>query len=126
MQLQSSAAINPHERQWMLFVDGENLTIRAQKIAASKQLRLVEGLRYKKDCFFWFEGAGATVRRVGGDRILDTALRAYFYTSLVGDESALGAVRQQIKNAGFSPEVFKKPRGQEKAKGVDIALTKDV
>ena len=36
------------------------------------------------------------------------------------------SIRTKLWELGFSPEVFKKLKGSEKAKGVDIALTKDM
>jgi uncharacterized LabA/DUF88 family protein len=35
-------------------------------------------------------------------------------------------VRKALWDLGFHPEAFKKTKGQEKAKGVDIALSKDL
>jgi hypothetical protein len=34
---------DPHLRRWMMFVDGENLTIRAQRLAQHKGIQLREG-----------------------------------------------------------------------------------
>jgi uncharacterized LabA/DUF88 family protein len=113
-------------REWMLFVDGENFTIRGQRLAQSKNHQLMEGPWYRRDCFMWI-GVNASVPRIGAaNRLREVALRAYYYTSLVGDESLIASVRQQIRTAGFSPEVFKRDANQTKAKGVDIALTKDM
>jgi len=52
-------------------------------------------------------------------------VRAYYYTSLMGDEARLTEIRQALWSLGFQPEVFKKQKKEEKAKGVDIALAKD-
>jgi uncharacterized LabA/DUF88 family protein len=52
------------------------------------------------------------------------ALRAYYYTSQVADD--LTGSREELWALGFSPQVFKKVKGQEKSKGVDIALAKDL
>jgi len=60
-----------HSREWMLFVDGENLTIRGQKLCAAQPgLDLIEGANYKRDCFLWFPGAEASAVRftVGSSR----------------------------------------------------------
>ncbi len=35
--------IDPYLRRWMLFVDGENFTIRAQDVAQKKQIALTQG-----------------------------------------------------------------------------------
>ena len=42
--------IDPHLRRWMLFVDGENLTLRAQQLAAERQLTLSRGPTYDPQC----------------------------------------------------------------------------
>jgi hypothetical protein len=52
--------IDPHLRRWMLFVDGENLTIRAQKLASDNAVNLQEGAEYRKNVFVWFPGLKAT------------------------------------------------------------------
>ena len=115
------------EHSWMVFVDGENFTIRAQKVAAAKNLQLVEGRYHKKDCFAWFPKFTATARIASAPTQLQRhALRAYYYTSLIGDTAALEAVEMSLWQLGFNPQVFKRDANQKKAKGVDIALTKDM
>ena len=115
------------EYTWMAFVDGENFTIEAQKIAEARGLQLIEGQYHKKDCFVWLPGVHATANIGGHLALLQSyAIRAYYYTSLVGDEKALDSVKQSLWQLGFSPQVFKKDTKQRKAKGVDIALTKDM
>jgi uncharacterized LabA/DUF88 family protein len=121
--------VDPHLRRWMLFVDGENLTLRAQKLASDKGVSLQEGADYRKNTFVWMPGVKPTVAITNTHdspiKVQDHAVRAYYYTSLTGDEPQVLSVRQALRSLGFHPEVFKKVRAQEKAKGVDIALTKD-
>jgi uncharacterized LabA/DUF88 family protein len=50
------------------------------------------------------------------------ARRAYYYTGVVGDERKLRKARLAIRELGFEPNVFKKPKGT-KSKGVDVSLT---
>ncbi len=113
----------------MLFVDGENLTLRAQKLASDKAVSLQEGAEYRKNTFVWFPGVKATCALTNTAnspmKVQDHAIRAYYYTSLTGDEAQVLSVKQALRSLGFHPEVFKKVRPQEKAKGVDIALAKD-
>ncbi len=52
-------------------------------------------------------------------------LRSYYYTSVVGDSNKIKSVHEALWNLGFHPEVFRKEKQQDKAKGVDIALAKD-
>jgi uncharacterized LabA/DUF88 family protein len=42
------------------------------------------------------------------------------------DDPTIAKATEQLWNLGFSPKVFKKVRKEDKAKGVDIALTKDM
>jgi uncharacterized LabA/DUF88 family protein len=57
--------------------------------------------------------------------VQDHAIRANYYTSLTGNDLKILSVKQALRALGFHPEVFKKVRREEKAKGVDIALVKD-
>lgn len=113
----------------MLFVDGENFTIRAQEVAQRRSLQLIEGDYYKKDVFVWFPEYTATLNFTDIEstpiKLQGHAVRAHYYTSVIGDEPALASVSEILWQRGFQPEVFKKPKGQSKAKGVDIALSKD-
>ena len=54
------------------------------------------------------------------------ARRAYYYTSVCGDEAAIEDVETKLWHLRFTPRVFKKSKQQAKAKGVDISLTKDM
>ena len=51
--------VDPHLRRWMMFVDGENFTIRGQHLAGSNSLTLAAGSHYEKDVFLWFPGLSA-------------------------------------------------------------------
>ena len=114
----------------MLFVDGENLTIRAQKVAEANRLTLTEGANYRKDTFIWLPGIKPTIALVNNPgtpvKVEEHAIRAHYYTSVVGDQELFKSVRESLWSLGFHPEVFRKPSKDTKAKGVDIALTKDM
>lgn len=120
---------DPNLRRWMMFVDGENLTLRAQEIAKTKGIELKEGPYFLRDTFAWIKQAQA-------DQIVSTILRTlrfqpipvrcHYYTSFFGDDPNLLSVRQSLHKLGFHAEVFKKIKREAKAKGVDIALTKDL
>ncbi len=114
-------------KRWMMFVDGENLTIRAKALAAKGEVELREGEFYSPDIFVWIPHLAATASVPGIRLNLQTeATRSYYYTSLKGDNQKRGSVEEALWSLGFQPEVFKKDRPEEKAKGVDIMLTKDV
>jgi len=116
-------------KRWMLFVDGENFTIRSQEFAKSAGLSIGdlagENL-YSRDNYFWPKGVLPLLHpwvhpwnaSVPGER-------AYYYTILQGDELKLDNVRDALKTCGFESFLAKKSKGQ-RAKGVDIALTKDM
>ncbi len=117
---------DPHLRRWMMFVDGENLTIRAQRLAQDKGVRLQEGPYYMPDVLIWLPEIEATTRLLynenGLEELQRLGVRAYYYTSTTGDEDKIRLIREALWNMGFQPEVFKKPRKQDRTKGVDIAL----
>jgi uncharacterized LabA/DUF88 family protein len=116
--------------RYMVFVDGENLTIRAQELAKERNLMLAEGDCYRRDVLIWFPGyqGQPPFENVPwrDEYIRGAPIRAMYYTSLVGDEDAIRAAAETLWKLGFSPAVFKKTRRDQKAKGVDIALTKDM
>jgi len=60
------------------------------------------------------------------DVLESTGLRAYYYTSVVGSDEVVTGVRESLWTIGFTPKVFKKPSGDRKSKGVDIALATDM
>jgi uncharacterized LabA/DUF88 family protein len=115
--------------KWMLFVDGENLTIRAQQKVERENLTLVDGPYFKRDCFLWMPYPHPLQRPhcITGEieNLEQRGLRAYYYASVVGDEDMLTNVKESLWRLGFTPKVFKKQRDR-KSKGVDISLTTDM
>jgi hypothetical protein len=116
----------------MLFVDGENLTLRAQALVASMaKFSLPPGPLYREDVFVWLprtacEHGAADLSIFHDVHLGGPPLRSIYYTSLVGDEETLQKVRTDLWTLEFQPEVFKKTARDQKAKGVDISLTKDM
>ena len=111
----------------MLFVDGENLTIRAERYAKENQITLIEGKNYLKETFIWLPNHVPTTNFVEVRSFLAAyATRAYYYTSMKADDTRIDTATEQLWNLGFTPQIFKKIRKEDKAKGVDIALTKDM
>ncbi|MBI4464566.1 MAG: NYN domain-containing protein [Acidobacteria bacterium] len=110
----------------MIFVDGENFTIRAQEIVGQSKSKLVEGENYRENCFVWFPKCHPHFLATLHSRTPGFGLvRASYYTSVNNDEE-LKDIRIKLWKLGFNPNVFKKKRKDQKAKGVDIALTKDM
>lgn len=122
------------ENKWMLFVDGENLTLQAQKLAPEHGTTLVEGEFWQKDRYIWVPGITPTYRMFlegsgsPGLRIPyaleHTAIRCYYYTAVRGSEERVVAVKRQLRHIHFDPQVFKKIKN--KSKGVDITLSRDM
>ena len=115
---------------WMVFVDGENFTIRAQELAKQNGLNLgVDPGNFLRDIFVWIPG-WPPLRAPFYTRAFllenDFGTRAYYYTSAVGDPDRIDSVRRSLRIIGFDPQVFKKPASAIKSKGVDITLTKDM
>ena len=113
--------------RWMIFVDGENLSIRAKSLGERMSISLPEGAYYAKDIFIWLPGYQGTEFLIKGNwgSLGLQARRAYYYTAVQGDEPTLETIRESLWALGFEPNVFKKPPGR-RSKGLDITLTKDV
>src|SRR5829696_1075755 len=99
-------------RNWMLFVDGENLTMRGQELAKRQGQQFVPCRLYRRDSFVWmgtYQAAQSlTNAREASIHVEQFAIRAYYYTSVQGDEVALQEVREHLRALGFTPRVFKR------------------
>lgn len=126
MRFRTQQPVDPHLRRWMLFVDGENFTICAQKVALKADVKLIEGDIYMPDVFVWLPGLRGTTNVMGHAYLplQPNAIRSFYYTTVPGDEVKVNDVKQKLRNLLFSPQVFKKRK--DKSKGVDIALAKDL
>ena len=123
----ASTVAPPKGHSWMLFVDGENFTIQGQELANKKSIALTEGRYYSKNTFLWIPGFDAHQRCADGHLTLSPmSIRSMYYTSVVGDTEKMEEIRTKLWELKFQPETFKKRKQREKAKGVDIALTKDL
>ena len=121
--------------RWMMFIDGENFTIRSQKRAAGKGIKLEERFQasFKRDVWFWpypqndprSQCETWTGQRVSSTAKMPLAIRCNYYTSTQGASDEVDNVRDAIQEIGFAAHVFHKKKGM-RAKGVDISLTKDL
>jgi uncharacterized LabA/DUF88 family protein len=119
---------NPHARRWMMFVDGENLTIEGKKFCQRNDIPLNEGKHYREDVFLWFPNVPATRSTLVSDGHLKVeahAIRSHYYTSVQGDGEIVGDVKRSLRELGFDPNVFKKPKNS-KSKGVDLSIARDM
>jgi hypothetical protein len=100
-----------HRHRWMMFVDGENLAIRAQEVAATSGHKLKQSDRYILDVFFWF-GLNPlnAFTSTQYPYIQQICARAYYYTSCQGDEDKRRRVHDSLWKLGFAPEVFTNQR----------------
>jgi hypothetical protein len=114
----------------MLFVDGENFTIRAQAVAQERNFSLQKGRFWMPDTFVWLPDWPATsgfgFTGVSATALRRLAIRAHYYTSARGDQPKVAEIKESLWSLGFTPSVFQRLSGDRKAKGVDIALTKDM
>jgi uncharacterized LabA/DUF88 family protein len=121
-----------HDHRNMVFVDGENFTIRGQEFAKKKTIRLEEGPYWLNDVFLWmpyaeadyplFAGGGWRPDRGGGGP--QRSERAYFYTSVPGGNSrTVEKTNLALRKLNFEPRVFVKKKKGEQSKGVDVSLT---
>jgi len=119
--------------RWMLFVDGENLTIRAQRIADRKGIALLPGAHWMKDVFIWLPGVDPVTQvfmlRFPHSlhipfQLENRSMRSYYYTALRASQDAVDEVRQSLRKLSFEPRIFKK--SEDRSKGVDISLATDV
>ena len=114
--------------RWMLFIDGENFTIQGQKIAASNGVTLSDGAYYMPGVFLWMPDARPSGNHYKNAhlQLQKTAIRSHYYTSMTGNEDTIQNARRRLRKLGFHPEVFRKPQGHTKSKGVDITLATDM
>jgi uncharacterized LabA/DUF88 family protein len=111
------------------FVDGENLTMRYQALLKDGRMPR-PGVAHRPDAFVWSPHIGHP--------LIDTdMIRINYYTSMVGDEDAVTALRGAIaahRYAGradyygpcqLHPRVYKKPQKSTKSRLVDINITID-
>ena len=123
----ASTVSPPEGNSWMLFIDGENFTMRGQELADKKSVTLTEGRYYCKDTFLWIPGFDVHERCADGHlRLSLRSIRSIYYTSVIGDTRKMEKIRTKLWELKFQPETFKRKRGERGAKGVDIALTKDM
>src|SRR6266852_2746434 len=53
LMISTDPPMSPYLRRWMLFVDGENLTLRAQALATKNKVTIKPSRQYIPDVFIW-------------------------------------------------------------------------
>ncbi len=106
----------------MIFVDGENLTMRSQDFEKEYRDHGVTQRHdnvHVRDVCLW-NPALSDWRTASG------LIRTYYYTAVVGDDGKVDEVVDTLKVAGVAaPRVFKKAKGRP-SKRVDISLSIDM
>ena len=116
--------------QTLIFIDGENLSIRYKEMLAAGRVSRPDNV-WVADSFIWNQ-------RVLEDHLWDIK-RVSYYTSVVGDDLLVRSVRERIGGTGFTcitdrttrtgqivPFVRKKSSKSRKESICDIAITVDV
>lgn len=115
----------------MVFVDGENFTLRAQDVMKNNDLEFTKPEFYEKDTFCWFpKSYSGKVNKVilpiqHTKWLASEPIRAYYYTTCSGELDKVDSVRHRLYDIGFHANVFQKKKNK-KAKAVDIALCTDM
>lgn len=117
----------------ILFVDGENLTLRYQALLTAG-LKPRQNVLHLQDVFVWHPKLTGN-----SDFELRKVVRVCYYTSVVGDDQQVRDVRRKLAEVRFTtiaddggmsgqivPIVFKKPSKSQKTRNVDIQIVIDV
>lgn len=101
----------------MIFVDGENLSIRYGDVLAGGAPKT--HISYMKDIYVWSDVLNKGLE-------FYEVVRKYYYTSALGDEGARLNYEEELRTAGIeAPRVFKRTKGRS-SKRVDVALVTDL
>jgi len=102
----------------MVFVDGENLSMRFGSMLRGRSL--LPHVTHQQDVFVWSQLLNME------HHASCEVLRQYYYTSVGGDETARAAVHESLRALGIeAPRVFPK-RKDRGSKRVDISLAVDM
>lgn len=101
----------------MIFVDGENLSIRYKAELGDRTP--VKHVVYKPDTYVW----SPWVSRIRGP---ENYIRRYYFTSTTGDRKELERVEDELLRVGMdAPRIFQKVKGR-RSKRVDITLATEM
>ena len=113
----------------MMFVDGENFTLRGEAVLNGAGYSPTTGDFYQPKTFLWAPvttalGRPEFVRRCIY-RLENIGRRAFYYTVAEGDRDQLDEQRDVIKCLHFMPRVFHKQKGRS-SKRVDITMATEM
>lgn len=102
----------------MVFVDGENLSIRYKEI--SKGLKIPGSTKFREDIYVWSDILNSVCIKNFN------VIRKYYYTSIKGDTLKIDQIHNELKELKIeAPRVFKKTK-DHRSKQVDISLATDM
>ena len=119
----------------ILFIDGENLTLRFQAMERDGRTRQPT-VSHIPDVFVWNQSFGG----YGIPGVDTDILRVNYYSSATGDVPCIDSIKESISKHSYSttvmqdyygscqllPRVFKKDNQSRKSRLVDISLTIDI
>ncbi len=106
------------ETRAMMFVDGENLTLRYKALLGNTDPQ--SHVVYEPDVLVWSRFANAA------NHTKCDIIRKYYYTCATGDNDSISQIEEKLKHVGIeAPRVFKKRKGAP-SKCVDISLATDM
>lgn len=109
---------NIRDSRVMVFIDGENLSIRYGEMLNDK--KPLKHVSFLKDVYVWSHFLNLKSHRTC------EIVRKYYYTSAIGDDLKLDDVTNSLKSEGIeAPRVFKKNKSRG-SKQVDISLSVDM
>jgi uncharacterized LabA/DUF88 family protein len=117
-----------YDRRWMVFVDGQDYTNRSQAFAIAQGRELSPGPYHMRDVYF-LPGTSTAyefLHQANPELVRAAFVRAYYYTSVVGDAVLAEDIRNRLWASGFTAEVFQRSQREMQSKGVHITLTKDI
>ncbi|MHC5722580.1 MAG: NYN domain-containing protein [Nostoc sp.] len=119
----------PH-RKVMFFIDGENIVFRYQSTQIKNTSKQSICSFHESDVYVW-----QPLKEIPDyPPYQNEVIRAYYYTSVFGDDVKISNVSNSLRNIPIFaekpqtlyPVVLKKERKGDKAKGVDIQMTVDI
>ena len=110
----------PVNSRSMVFVDGENLSIRYKYVLDEKEITHPEHVKYEKDIYVWSHWANIK------NHANCTFIRSFYYTCAMGDGDKIDQLTDDLLEVGITdPRVFKK-KSDGRSKKVDISLATEM
>lgn len=110
----------PNNSRFMVFVDGENLSIRYKNYLEKSGIGAPAHVKHVQDVYTWTQYANRHTHSKC------SLVRSFYYTCAKGDHSRIEALQDELIACGISdPRVFKKSTNN-RSKRVDITLATEM